>query len=162
MFENIYFSFWVQAAHCSLGPLVYSFQISRGFLRVKVLYLCAYYLSCKYIFIVCYSYLEKHKYIHICGFIAHIYTHICGLPQVTLVVKNLPANTGDIKDAGSTPGLERSPGEGHGNPLQYSCLENFMDRGAWQPWSCKAFDMTEVTQHACTHICIYMLLLMDF
>ena len=44
--------------------------------------------------------------------------------QVALVVKNLPANAGDIRDAGSTPGLGRSPGEGHGNPLQYSCLEN--------------------------------------
>ena len=48
------------------------------------------------------------------------------------VVKNLPANTGDIKDTGSILGLGRSPGGGHGNPLQYSCLENPMDRGAWQ------------------------------
>ena len=46
-----------------------------------------------------------------------------------LVVKNLPAHAGD---AGSIPGLGRSPGEGNGNPLQYSCLENPMDRGAWQ------------------------------
>ena len=43
--------------------------------------------------------------------------------QVALVVKNLPDNAGDIKDAGSILGLGRSPGEGHGNPLQYSCLE---------------------------------------
>ena len=48
--------------------------------------------------------------------------------QVVLVVKNLPASTGDIKDMGSIPGLGRSPGGGHGNPLQYSCLENPMDR----------------------------------
>ena len=48
------------------------------------------------------------------------------------MVKNLPANTGDIKDAGSIPGLEGSPGAGNGNPLQYSCLENSMDRGAWR------------------------------
>jgi len=41
------------------------------------------------------------------------------------------ANAGDIRAAGSIPGLGRSPGEGHGNPLQYSCLENPMDRGAW-------------------------------
>ena len=47
------------------------------------------------------------------------------------MVKNLPANAGDIRDAGSIPGLGRSPGEGHGNPFQYSCLENPMDRGAW-------------------------------
>ena len=48
-----------------------------------------------------------------------------------LVVKNLPANAGDIRDEGSFPGSGRSPGEGNGNPLQYSCLENPMDRGAW-------------------------------
>ena len=54
--------------------------------------------------------------------------------QVALVVKNPPANAGDIRDMGSVPGSEvsgRSPGGGHGNPLQYSCLENPMDRGAW-------------------------------
>ena len=46
-------------------------------------------------------------------------------------VKNLPANAGDVTGAGSIPGLGRSPGEGHSKPLQYSCLENPMDRGAW-------------------------------
>ena len=51
--------------------------------------------------------------------------------QVALVVKNLPANAGDIRDTGSIPGLGRSPGGGHGNPLQYSCLENPVVRGAW-------------------------------
>ena len=45
------------------------------------------------------------------------------------MVKNPYDNAGDIKDAGSVPGLGRSPGGGHGNPLQYSCLENPMDRG---------------------------------
>ena len=48
------------------------------------------------------------------------------------VVKNLPANAGDIRDAGLIPGSGRFPGGGHGNLLQYSCLENPMDRGAWQ------------------------------
>ena len=48
-----------------------------------------------------------------------------------LLVKNLPANAGDARDAGSTPGLGRSPGEGNGTPLKDSCLENSMDRGAW-------------------------------
>ena len=48
------------------------------------------------------------------------------------MVKNPPANAGDVRDVGSTPGSGRSPGEGHGNPLQYSCLENPMYRGAWQ------------------------------
>ena len=52
--------------------------------------------------------------------------------HVVLVVKNPPANAGDIRDAGLIPGLGRSPGGGHGSPLQYSCLENPMDRGAWQ------------------------------
>ena len=48
------------------------------------------------------------------------------------MVKNLPANAEDIRDVGLIPGSGRSPGEGHGNPPQYSCLENPMDRGAWQ------------------------------
>ena len=52
--------------------------------------------------------------------------------QVALVVKNLSANAGHIRDAGSIPGPGRSSGGGHGNPLKYSCLENYMDRGAWQ------------------------------
>ena len=51
--------------------------------------------------------------------------------QGVLMVKNLPASAGDTGDVGSIPGSRRSPGEGHDNPLQYSCLENPMDRGAW-------------------------------
>ena len=51
---------------------------------------------------------------------------------MALVIKNLPANAGDARDAGSIPGLGRSSGEGHGNPFQYSCLENSTDRGAWR------------------------------
>ena len=47
--------------------------------------------------------------------------------QVALVVKNLPANAGDVRDVDSIPGLGRSPGGGHSKPLQYSCLENSMD-----------------------------------
>jgi len=54
-----------------------------------------------------------------------------GTSQVVLVVKNPPASAGDVRDVGLFPGLGRSPGEGHGNPFQYSCLENPMDRGAW-------------------------------
>ena len=52
--------------------------------------------------------------------------------QVVLVVKNLCANAGDVRDAGLMPGFRRSPGGGNGNPLQYSCMENPMDRGDWQ------------------------------
>ena len=63
------------------------------------------------------------------------------------MVKNLPANEGDARDLGSIPGSGRSPGEGNGNSLQYSCLKNPMDRGAW--WatvhSVAELDMTEVT-----------------
>ena len=48
------------------------------------------------------------------------------------MVKNLPASAGDIRDTGLTPGSGRSSGEGNGNLLQYSCLENSIDRGAWR------------------------------
>ena len=62
-----------------------------------------------------------------------------------LVVKNPSANVGDARDMGSIPAL-RSPGVGNGNPLQYSCLENLMDKGVWQagycPWRCKDSDTT--------------------
>ena len=51
--------------------------------------------------------------------------------RVVLVVKNPPVKAGDIRDTASIPGLGRSPGEGNSNPLQYSCLENPMDGGAW-------------------------------
>ena len=50
---------------------------------------------------------------------------------MVLAVKKLPASAGDVRDEGLTPGLGRSPGEGHGNSLQDSCLENPMHRGAW-------------------------------
>ena len=61
---------------------------------------------------------------------ASLYKYILA-SQVVLVVKNLPANAGDIRDVGLIPGLGKSPGGGHGNPLQHSRLENPMDRGAW-------------------------------
>ena len=71
-----------------------------------------------------------------------------GLPGV-LVVKNAPANTGDVRDMGLIPGLGRSLGGGHGNPLQYSCLENSMDRekslAGHSPWGRRELDMTEAT-----------------
>ena len=66
------------------------------------------------------------------------------------MVKNLPANTEDIKDLGSIPGLGRFPGVGNGNPLQYSFLENSMDRGAWwttAPGVPKELDMTKQLNH---------------
>ena len=51
---------------------------------------------------------------------------------MALVVKNLPSNSGDIRDVGTIPGMGKPPGVGNGNPLQYSCLENSMDRGVWR------------------------------
>ena len=68
--------------------------------------------------------------------------------QVVLMVKNPPASAGDIEDMGLISGLGRSPGGGHGNTLQYSCLENPMDRGAWQAHGVAESDTTEVTEHA--------------
>ena len=55
----------------------------------------------------------------------------CWAFRVALVLKNTPASARDIRDEGSVPRSGRLPGGGHGNPLQYSCLENSMDRGAW-------------------------------
>ena len=55
------------------------------------------------------------------------------LPRVALAVKNPPANAGDARDVGTIPGSGRTPGGEHGNPLQYSCLEDPVNRGAW--WS---------------------------
>ena len=51
--------------------------------------------------------------------------------QVTPMIKNLPANARDTRDTGSIPEMGRSPGVGNGNPFQYSCLENSMDKGTW-------------------------------
>ena len=64
------------------------------------------------------------------------------------MVKNLPASAGDRGDVGLNPGWGRSPGGGHGNPLQYSCLENPMDRGGWQAAVHRELDTTEATWHA--------------
>ena len=69
------------------------------------------------------------------------------------MVKNLSASAGDLRDVGLIPGLGRSPGGGHGNPLQHSCLENLIERGAWwatvygvtQSWTC----LKQLSMHAC-------------
>ena len=70
------------------------------------------------------------------------------------MVKNPPANAGDVTDAGSIPGSGRSTGGGHSKPPQYSCLEN--PRGqrslaGYSPWGRKELDTTEVAYHACMH-----------
>ena len=64
---------------------------------------------------------------------------------MVLGVKNLPASAGDVRNSGSIPGLGRSLGGGHGNSLQYSCLENPMDREAWWTMVYRALERTEVT-----------------
>ena len=68
-------------------------------------------------------------------------------PQMAVVVRNPPSSAGDIRGTGSIPGSERSLGAGHGNPFQFSCLKNPMERGAWQAtvqWVAE-LDMTEAT-----------------
>ena len=73
-----------------------------------------------------------------------------GVSQVVLVVKNLPANARDARDVGSIPGLGIYPGGGHGNPLQYSCLENPLYRGAWLAIVHRVTkSRTQLKQHTC-------------
>ena len=89
---------------------------------------------------------------YICVYI-YIHIYICA-SQVVLVVKNLSANAGDIRNAGSIPGLRRAPGGGHGNPLQCSSLENPMNRGA--RWAMvhrvtKRHNWSNWAHSACTH-----------
>ena len=69
----------------------------------------------------------------------------CRVSQMALVVKNPPANAGDVREVDSIPGLGRSPAGGHSNPLQYSCLENPVNRGAWWAtvYGVEESDMTE-------------------
>ena len=68
---------------------------------------------------------------------------------MVLVAKSMPANAGDARDTGPVPKLGRCPGGGHGSPLQYSCLENPMDKRAWRAthsiWDHTKSDMTEAT-----------------
>ena len=75
--------------------------------------------------------------------------------QMALVVKNMLANAGDIRDAGSIPRSGRSPGGEHDNPLQYSCLENLHEEkslAGFSSWGCKESHMIEATEQSCTHI----------
>ena len=71
--------------------------------------------------------------------------------------KNLPANTGDIRDMGSVPELGRSPGGGHGNPLQYSCLENLMDREVWRAIVLRVTkSWTQLSDLVCAYMYVYV------
>ena len=80
---------------------------------------------------------------------------------MALVVKNLSANAGDIKDAGLIPGPGRSPEGGHGDPLQYFCLENPMDREAWR---ITAHDNRRAKldfTYVCVCVCVYKIMAFD-
>ena len=74
--------------------------------------------------------LSQFRHRCITGMIIPSLTYIKGFPDGA-VVRYLPTSAGDMRHSGSIPGSRRSPGEGNGNPLQYSCLENSLDRGAW-------------------------------
>ena len=76
-----------------------------------------------------------------------------------LVVKKSPANAGDAGDAGSIPGSGRSPGGGHGNPLQFSCLESLMDRGAWQATVRRVAKSQTPLKLPSTHASMYAIIL---
>ena len=67
------------------------------------------------------------------------------------MVKNLTANAGELRDAGTIPGSGRSPGGGNGNPLQYSCLENPMNREAWAGYSFWGPQKSDTTKSDLTH-----------
>ena len=106
-------------------------------------HLMAYFLSplCSFFFLISYVILEK-------MLIFCVHLHILWAPQVVLVVKNPPAKTGDTRAEGLIPGSGRSPGERHGNPLEYSCLENPHGQrslGGYSPWGFKESDTTEAT-----------------
>ena len=68
------------------------------------------------------------------------------------MVRSLSVDAGDIRDSGLIPGSRRSPGGGHGNPLQYSCLENLMNRGAWQATVHRVAESQTQLERLSTHI----------
>ena len=99
-----------------------------------------------------------HRAIQFCETFSNILNDQKWASQVALVVKNLPATAGDIRDMGSSPGSGRCPGGGHGNPLQCSCLENPVDRGAWQAMVhgvAKKSDMTQLLNNK-MYVCVYI------
>ena len=98
---------------------------------------------------------------YVCMFIMHTFIAIlysCGASHVALVVKNPPANSGDIRDVGLIPGSGRSPEGRHGNPLQYSCLENpHRQRNlvGYGPFCRKELDITDQLSTHNIYICIH-------
>ena len=84
-------------------------------------------------------------------YLLFFYRHIWGLPRGALVVNCLPASAGEIRDTSSIPGLGRSPRGGQGNSLQYSCLGNSMDRGAWWTMIHRVTKSQTRLKWLCTH-----------
>ena len=86
---------------------------------------------------------------------------MCVDSQVALVVKNPPARAGDIQDLGSTPGWGRSPGGGHGDPLQCSCLKDPMDGGAWQSMVHRVTKSQTWLKSLSSHACIWHIIVIE-
>ena len=116
-----------------------------------------------YVSIYMYTHTHTHIYECVCVYIVYM-----GFPSGS-VVKNPPANTGDT---GLIPGQGRSSGEGNGNPLQYSCLGNPMDRGAWcaavygvtrvgHNWVTKQHSVVRACVRACVRVCVCVYLLLN-
>ena len=103
-----------------------------AWLRFFLQYVCMYVCVFNYLYICLLWVLVVGSLIfdEACG-IFFFSCRMSGASQVVLVVKNPPASAGEIRDVGSIPGSGRSPGRGHSNPFQYSCLENPMDREVW-------------------------------
>ena len=85
--------------------------------------------------------------------VSRLFFLACGSSQVALVVKNPPDSAGDLRDAGLIPGSGRSLGGGYGSPLQFSCLENSMDRGAWWATAHRVTKSRTRLKQLSTHIC---------
>ena len=91
-----------------------------------------------------------------CLFLHTSVDHRCSefwVSQVILVIKNLSVNAGDLRDVGSVPGLGRSCGGGHSNPIQYSCLEDPMDRGTWLA---TVYRVTKRVRHDLPHLSLLL------
>ena len=108
---------------------------------------------CIYVYHICVCFC-----MHVTVYRRSIFMYIA---QVALMVKNLPANAGDLRDASSIPGLGRSSGEGNGNPLQYSCLENYMVRepGGLQSMGSQRIghdlsDLACICKYIYMHVCV--------
>ena len=118
--------------------------------------------TCLFLYTHTHIYIDTYTHTHI-YIDTHTHTHMAS--QVVLVVKNLPANAGDIREVALIPGWGRSPGGRHGNPLQYSCLENPIDRGAWRATvhgvTKSQTQLKQLSMHADTYILAALCVMWD-